>query len=87
MVQNCFTAKRGDWFVVNSETPPKADEGKLNLAKMEVKVNPSEEWRQIFHESMRIMRDWFYDPNHHGQNLKELENYYCDLFAEYYSPP
>lgn len=68
--------KRGDWFVVNSETPPKADEGKLNLAKMEVKVNPAEEWRQIFHESIRIMRDWFYDPNHHGQNLKELENYY-----------
>ncbi|HRH45162.1 MAG TPA: PDZ domain-containing protein, partial [Pyrinomonadaceae bacterium] len=68
--------KRGDWFVVNSETPPKADEGKLNIAKMEIKINPAEEWRQIFHESMRIMRDWFYDPNHHGQNLKELENYY-----------
>lgn len=69
--------KRGDWFVVNSEVPPKADEGKLNLAKMEVKINPKEEWQQIFHESVRIMRDWFYDPNHHGQNLKELESYYA----------
>lgn len=70
-------AKRGDWFLVNSEMPPKADEGKLNLAKIEIKINPSEEWRQMFHESMRIMRDWFYDPNYHGQNLKQLENYYA----------
>jgi tricorn protease len=26
---------------------------------------------------MRIMRDWFYDPNHHGQNLVSLENEYA----------
>jgi tricorn protease len=24
----------------------------------------------MFRESMRIMRDWFYDPNHHGQNSR-----------------
>src|SRR5258705_13227572 len=41
---------------------------------MEVRVIPAEEWRQMFHESMRIMRDWFYDPNYHGQNLVSLEN-------------
>ena len=58
-----------DWFLINAETAPKADEGKLNLQKIEVRVNPAEEWRQMFHESMRIMRDWFYDPNYHGQNL------------------
>lgn len=70
-------SKGRDWFVVDAETAPKTDEGKLNLSKIEIKVNPAEEWRQMFHESMRIMRDWFYDPNYHGQNLKELENYYA----------
>ena len=69
--------KGRDWFLVKSEAAAKADEGKLNLSKMEISVNPSEEWRQIFHESMRIMRDWFYDPNYHGQNLNALENYYA----------
>jgi tricorn protease len=43
---------------------------------MEVRVVPAEEWRQMFHESVRIMRDWFYDPNHHGQNLAALEKEY-----------
>ncbi|MGI8641021.1 MAG: S41 family peptidase [Pyrinomonadaceae bacterium] len=69
--------KGRDWFLISAENAPKADEGKLDFSKMEVKINPSEEWRQVFHESIRIMRDWFYDPNYHGQNLKSLENYYA----------
>ncbi len=69
--------KGRDWFLVDSEEEPKADEGKLNLSKMEISSNPPEEWRQIFHESMRIMRDWFYDPNYHGQNLATLEREYA----------
>lgn len=69
--------KGRDWFLIDSETAAKADDGKLNLAKMEIKINPAEEWRQVFRESMRIMRDWFYDPNYHGQNLKALESYYA----------
>jgi tricorn protease len=66
-----------DWFLVNSENAPQAGEGKLNLQKMEIRVNPAEEWRQMFHESMRIMRDWFYDPQFHGQNLGALEREYA----------
>ncbi len=68
------------WFLVDAETAPKADEGKLDMSKLEVKINPGEEWRQIFHESVRLMRDWFYDPKYHGQNLKALENYYATYF-------
>jgi len=70
-------SKGRDWFLINSETAAKPDEGKLNLSKMEVRVSPAEEWRQMFHESMRIMRDWFYDPNYHGQNLAALEREYA----------
>ena len=69
--------KGRDFFLVSSEAPPKADEGKQDFSKIEVRVVPAEEWRQMFHESMRIMRDWFYDPNHHGQNLVALENEYA----------
>lgn len=68
--------KSRNWFVVGTDAAPKADEGKLDLKKLEVAVDRRAEWKQIFHEAWRIMRDWFYDPNHHGQNLAELEEHY-----------
>ena len=67
---------RADWFLVSASTAPKPDEGKLDLKKLEVAVDPRAEWKQMYHESWRIMRDWFYDPNHHGQDLADLERHY-----------
>lgn len=69
--------KGRDYFLAGAEAAAKPGEGKQDFSKMEVRVNPPEEWKQIFHESMRIMRDWFYDPNHHGQNLAQLEREYA----------
>lgn len=70
--------KGRDFFLVSTDGPPaKPDEGRQDFSKIEVRVVPAEEWRQMFHESMRIMRDWFYDPNHHGQNLAALESEYA----------
>ncbi len=69
--------KGRDFFLVPADAPAKPDEGKQDFSKIEVRVVPAEEWRQMFHESMRIMRDWFYDPNHHGQNLAALESEYA----------
>lgn len=70
--------RRGrDFFLTSADAPVKADDGRLDLSKVEVRVVPGEEWRQMFHESMRIMRDWFYDPNHHGRNLAALEREYA----------
>jgi tricorn protease len=68
--------KGRDWFIVSASAAPKADEGKLDFKKLEVTVEPRAEWKQMYRESWRIMRDWFYDPNHHGQNLAELERHY-----------
>jgi len=76
--KHLFYAKgRGpEWFLVSALAAPKADEGKLDLKKLEVTVDPRAEWKQMYRESWRIMRDWFYDPNHHGQDLVELERHY-----------
>ena len=41
-----------------------------------MRVDPKEEWRQIYHEIWRIERDFFYDPNAHGLNLKAAEEKY-----------
>jgi tricorn protease len=39
---------------------------KLPVDKIEVKIDPLAEWKQIFNEAWRINRDYFYDPNMHG---------------------
>ncbi len=70
--------KGRDYFLASTDAPAKANEGRQDFSKMEVRVDPPEEWRQMFHESMRIMRDWFYDPNYHGQDLKALEYEYAE---------
>ena len=71
-------AKGGNWFLTSANTAPKPDEGKLDLKKMEMTVDARAEWRQMYREAWRIMRDWFYDRNHHGLNLTELEAHYAE---------
>ncbi|MCA1615371.1 MAG: PDZ domain-containing protein [Acidobacteria bacterium] len=70
--------KGNDWFVVAATPDVKAGEGKLDFKQMEVTVDPRAEWRQMYREAWRVMRDWFYDPNHHGQNLAALEKHYAE---------
>ncbi|MEZ6139952.1 MAG: PDZ domain-containing protein [Zavarzinella sp.] len=38
----------------------------LSLTGMKVKINRLDEWKQIYHECWRQMRDFFYDPGMHG---------------------
>jgi tricorn protease len=53
------------------EEPGKPD-GNLHLESMKVYTDPRAEWQQMFREMGRIERDWFYDPNMHGADLKAL---------------
>ena len=53
--------------------------GKLDLARMEMKIIPSREWQQIYRDAWRIMKDWFYDPNLHHVNWKKIYDKYEEL--------
>jgi tricorn protease len=48
----------------------------VNLTGLSVTVDPLKEWRQIFYESWRVGRDFFYDPNMLGINWKQIEAKY-----------
>jgi tricorn protease len=48
----------------------------LNLASMEVRVDPVAEWKQIYREAFRLERDFFYDPGFHGLDLAATEKKY-----------
>src|SRR5205807_8238410 len=55
---------------------------KLAVENIEVKIDPSAEWRQIFEEAWRINRDYFYDPNMHGADWNAMKAKYSPLLAD-----
>ena len=72
-----------NWLIASTATlgqplPPGAPGGpnQLRLDEMEVYVDPRAEWQQIYREAWRITRDFMYDPNHHGLDLKATEAMY-----------
>ncbi len=48
----------------------------LSLAGLKVMLNRHEEWRQIFNECWRQMRDFFFAPNLHGVNWQAVRKHY-----------
>lgn len=54
------------YAVVGVADTPKPEDGRLDLDRAEVRVEPRAEWAQIFEEGVRIHRDFFYDPAMHG---------------------
>jgi hypothetical protein len=56
--------------------PPAAGQGALKTSDIEVRVDPVEEWKQMYHEAWRVERDWFYDRGFHGLDLKAAEKKY-----------
>jgi len=48
----------------------------LNLGGMVTTVDPRAEWRQMYHETWRIERDFLYDPNTHGLSIPKIEARY-----------
>ncbi|MGA2362539.1 MAG: PDZ domain-containing protein [Candidatus Aminicenantales bacterium] len=44
---------------------------------IQVRANPRDEWRQMYHETWRVERDFFYDPNAHGYDLAAAEKAYA----------
>lgn len=53
----------------------------LDLSDMKVTVDRRAEWRQIFNESWRQMRDFFYAPNMHGVDWPAMKKTYEPLVA------
>ncbi|MCM2255357.1 MAG: PDZ domain-containing protein [Vicinamibacteria bacterium] len=50
---------------------------KLDVDKVQVRVEPLAEWTQIYDEAWRVNRDYFYDPGMHGADWKALKTKYA----------
>jgi tricorn protease len=68
-----------DYGIADLAPGQKAGEGKLDLAGMEMKIDPLIEWSQIYYDAWRIMRDWFYDPGMHRVDWERMRDKYSVL--------
>ncbi len=54
----------------------------LPTADMEMILHPKEEWKQIFNDTWRRYRDFFYDPSMHQVNWNAIRKQYGDLVED-----
>jgi tricorn protease len=72
-------ARKGVWTIAPADDlkPGAAAPGKpLNLGGLVTVIDPRAEWRQMYHETWRIERDFLYDPHTHGLNISKVEAKY-----------
>lgn len=70
-----------DWSIIDTPSG-KLDlkpENKLDLGALDVSLDRRAEWAQIFNESWRQMRDFFYAPNMHGVDWPAQQKKYGAL--------
>ena len=69
------------WGIVPSDRPARVGDGAINVAQLETMVDPRAEWAEIFRESWRNQRDYFYDPKMHGADWQAVLAKYTPLLA------
>lgn len=68
--------KRGGIWICSVGDKLDVSKGKLPLDKIEVRIDPRQEWAQILDEVWRINRDYFYDPAMHGADWNAMKPKY-----------
>jgi tricorn protease len=69
----------GRWGIVATDRPAKVGDGAINVAQLETLVDPRAEWAQIFRETWRIQREYFYDAKMHGADWQAIYEKYRPL--------
>lgn len=72
----------GSYSIIDLPKGPIPPAGEsLKLDGLEVRLDRQAEWKQMFHECWRQMRDFFYDPNLHGVDWVAMKKKYEPLVA------
>ncbi len=62
----------GQCFIVDAGAELKPDAKALNIADLQMNIDPVAEYRQMFREAWRFQRDYFYVRNVHGADMDWL---------------
>ncbi|MHC1707124.1 MAG: PDZ domain-containing protein [Bacteroidales bacterium] len=68
--------KKGKYHVIDLPGSKINLEDAVDLSNMKMWVSNSEEWKQIYNEAWRQMRDFFYVPNMHGVDWPAMKDKY-----------
>ena len=71
--EKALFGQQGRWFIADVKGPVTPGAGALDTSGMEIYVDPRAEWAQMYRETWRIERDFFYDPHYHGLNIATAE--------------
>ena len=73
-----YQGTAANWGIVPTDRPApvKVGDGPLNVAQLEMRVDPRAEWAQIYRENWRIQREYFYDPKFHGNDWQAIYEKY-----------
>jgi len=71
----------GGWSVVPTDKPAKPGEGTLKIDDLQMMVDPRAEWAEIFRETWRFEREYFYDAKMHGANWGAVYEKYHPFLA------
>ena len=74
-----IVSQNGSYAIINLPTSEVKISDKLDLSGLQMQINKQEEWQQIYKESWRQMRDFFYAPNMHGVDWKAQGDKYGEL--------
>jgi tricorn protease len=85
-----FDAKRAlvrakeSWHLVDVPDKDKLDleKFKLDVGRVQVKVDPPAEWAEMLDEAWRINRDFFYDPGFHGADWPATKKKYAAFLPD-----
>ncbi len=67
----------GTWGIVSTSGGPKeSGDGALDIDDIQVRVNPKQEYEQIFTEGWRFQRDFLYVDNEHGAPWQQIYEWY-----------
>ncbi len=70
---------REDFYIESLGKSHITPTNKVDLTGMKIAVDLKAEWKQIYDESWRQMRDYFYDPNMHGVDWRAMHDKYAPL--------
>jgi len=71
--------EKAKWGVVDLPSDQVKLSETIDIDKMEARVDYAQEWKQIYDESWRQMRDFFYVENMHGLDWKAMHAKYAPL--------
>jgi tricorn protease len=74
--------QNGDSYSIIDVAPDQKTDKTLATSDLEMTVDPPAEWHQIFNDVWRFERDFFYDPNMHGEDWNAMRVRYGKLIDD-----